>query len=195
MKKFNQRTTHFFVKNIPLTLYSRKGCERVDVGYLWEVSWRWGHTAAYWPKVILTIAALLSHLGWAAQPWITEGPSPLSAAGSQFGILNPTDSDCDWNWTDWFKPSVAPGYIIIWHPPASCGCTASAPNSTTSTGQGDIPISSTGSTCFAVLLLIYTGVSFDWQLGLGSICYTGTLFLLINNFFLFKNFICNSSRW
>ena len=25
--------------------------------------------------------------------------------------------------TDWLKPSVAPGYIIVWHPPASCGRT------------------------------------------------------------------------
>ena len=48
---------------------------------------------------------------------------------------------------------------------------ASAPNSTTSTGQGDIPISSTGCTCFAVLPLIYSGASHDWRLGRGSICY------------------------
>ena len=118
----NERT-HFFIKNIPLTLYSRKGCKRVDVDYVWEVSWRRGQTATYWPKVLLTIAALISHLGWAAQPWVTEGYSPLSAAGSQFGILSPTDSNCDWNWTDSLKPSVAPGYIIVWHPPASCGRT------------------------------------------------------------------------
>ena len=25
--------------------------------------------------------------------------------------------------SNWLKPSVAPGYIIVWHPPASCGCT------------------------------------------------------------------------
>ena len=48
---------------------------------------------------------------------------------------------------------------------------ASAPNSTTSTGQGDIPISSTGCTYFAVLPLIYTGASLDWWLGWGSVCY------------------------
>ena len=41
---------------------------------------------------------------------------------------------------------MAPGYIIVWHPPASCGRT----NSTTFTGQGDIPISSTGCTCFLI---------------------------------------------
>ena len=65
----NERT-HFFIKNIPLTLYSRKG----DVSCVWEVSWRRGQTATYSPKVLLTIAALLSHSGWVAQPWVTEGP-------------------------------------------------------------------------------------------------------------------------
>ena len=77
---FNERTNTLLYKNIPLTLYSRKGCERVDVGCVWEVSWRRGQTATYWPKVLLTIAALLSHSGWATQPWVTEGPSPLSAS-------------------------------------------------------------------------------------------------------------------
>ena len=48
----------------------------------------------------------------------------------------------------------------------------SALNSTTSTGQGDIPISSTGCTCLAVLLLIYTSASLDWRLGQESIWYT-----------------------
>ena len=38
--------------------------------------WRRGQTATYWPQVLLTIAALLSHSGWAAQPWVTEGPKP-----------------------------------------------------------------------------------------------------------------------
>ena len=51
---------------------------------------------------------------------------------------------------------------------------ASAPNSTMSTGQGDIPISLTGCTYFAVLPLIYTGASLDWWLSWGSICYTHT---------------------
>ena len=78
-----------------------------------------------------------------------------------------------WNW-NWPKPSVAPGHIIVWRPPASCGRMhlPPSPNSTTSTGQGDIPISSTRCTCFAVLPLNYTGASLVWRLGRGSICYT-----------------------
>ena len=65
---------------------------------------------------------------------------------------------------------MAPGYIFVWHPPASCERMhlPPSPNSTTSTGQGDIPISSTECTCFSVLPLIYTGASLDWRLDRGS---------------------------
>ena len=63
---------------------------------------------------------------------LLRAQSLLSAAGSQFGILSPTDSS-----------RLCPGYIFVWHPPAS-----------------------------AVLPLIYTGASLDWWLGRGSIYYT-----------------------
>ena len=164
MTNFNERTnTLLYKKYISHTLFS-KG----NVSCVWELSWRREQTATYWPQVLLTIAALLSHSGWAAQPWVTEGPSPLSGAGSHSaGTLS------NWN-SNSLKPSVAPGYIIVLRSPASCGRThlPPSPNSTTSTGQGDIPISSTGCTCFAVLPLIYIGASLDWRLGRGSICYS-----------------------
>ena len=54
MTNFNERTNTLLYKNIPLTLYSRKG----DFSCVREVSWRRGQTATYWPKVLLTIAAL-----------------------------------------------------------------------------------------------------------------------------------------
>ena len=63
--------THFFIK----IYHSHFILERVDVGCVWEVSWRWGQSATYWPKV-LTIAAIFPHSGWAAQPWVTEGRKP-----------------------------------------------------------------------------------------------------------------------
>ena len=110
----NERT-HFFIK----IYLSHFILERVDAGCVWEVSWRRGQTATYWPTVPLTIAALLSHSGWAAEPWVTECPSPLSGAGSHSGILFPTATGTDYC----PKPSVAPGYIIVSHPPASCGRT------------------------------------------------------------------------
>ena len=66
------KRTHIFIK----IYLSHFILERVDVGCVWEVSWRRGQTAIYWPQVLLTIAALLSHSGYAAQPWVTEGPKP-----------------------------------------------------------------------------------------------------------------------
>ena len=44
----NERT-HFFIK----IYLSHFILERVDVGCVWEVSWRQGQTVTYWPKVLL----------------------------------------------------------------------------------------------------------------------------------------------
>ena len=52
--------THFFIK----IYLSHFILERVDVRCVWEVSSIRGQTATYWPKVLRTIATLLSHLGW-----------------------------------------------------------------------------------------------------------------------------------
>ena len=161
----NERT-HFFIK----IYLSHFILERV-MFVVWEMSWRRVQTATYWPQVLLTLAALLSHSGWAAQPWVTVAQALSLQADSHAGILSP-------NWLqlelelNWLKPSVASGFIFVWRPPASCGRTylPPSPNSTTSTGQGDIPMWSTGCICFAVLPLIYAGASLDWRLGRGSIC-------------------------
>ena len=158
----NERT-HFFIK-IFLSLFI---LERVDVGYVWEVSWRRGQTATYWPQVLLTIAALLSHSGWAAQPWVTEGPSPLSRAGfHSAGILSPTgtatgtDSSRLWHLViSLFDIHLLPVGVRICHHHWI-------------QQRPQVKVSSTGCTCFAVLPLIYTGASLDWRLGRGSICYT-----------------------
>ena len=166
MTNFNERANTLLYKDIALTFYSRKGCERVDVGYVWEMSWRREQTATYWPKVLLTIATLLSRPGWAAQLWVTEGLQ----ADSHAGILSP-------NWLhlqlELQLTQAACGIWLYNCLKSTCflWAYASAPNSATSTGQGDIPISSTGWTCFAVLPLIYTGASLDWRLRRGSICY------------------------
>ena len=86
----------------------------------------------------------------------------------------PTDSNCNWNWNSNWQTQAVCGTRLNFCLTPTCflWAYASAPNSTTSTGQGDIPISLTGCTCFAVVLLIYTGASLDWRLGQGSICYT-----------------------
>ena len=78
-----------------------------------EVSWRLGQTATYWPKVVLTIAALLSHLGWG---WSTVGHWGPKALCLPLALNSASGSNCNWNWP---KLSVAPGYIIFSRPPAS----------------------------------------------------------------------------
>ena len=83
-------------------------------------------TATYWPSVPLTIAALLFSFWWAAQPGF------LRAQPSVWKLVL-TASNCNsnfnCNWRQLTQLSVAPGYIIVWHPPAFCGV-AIAPNST-----------------------------------------------------------------
>ena len=133
MTNFNERTNTLLYKNISLTLYSRKGwcwlCVRGELET---------RTDCYIMTQVLlaTIAVLLPHLGWG---WSTVGhwgsQSLSLQADSHAGILSPTDSHSNWP-----KPSVAPGYIIVLCPPAS-----------------------------AVPPLIYTGAFLEWQLGRGSI--------------------------
>ena len=63
--------------------------------------------------------------GWAAQPWVLRAqalclelvltPAPYLQLELQL--------EHQLTRTDWLKPSVAPGYIIVWHPPTSCGRT------------------------------------------------------------------------
>ena len=105
---FNERMNTLPYKNIPLTLYSWKG----DVSCVWEVTWRRGQTATYWPQVLLTIAALLSHSGWAAQPWVTESPSPLSGASSHSAGIH-----LQLELTHSYR--LCSGYIFVWRTPAS----------------------------------------------------------------------------
>ena len=175
MTNFNERTNTLLYKNIPLTFYSRKG-------------WCWlcvrGELEMGTDCYILTQSSS-DHSRTSFAFWL---------GCSTVGHWGPKPSDWTWfslrwhpisNWNcNWPKPSVAPGYIIVLHPPASCGRMhlPPSPNSTTSTVQGDIPISSTGCTFFTVLPLIYTGASLDWRLSRGSVCYTlNQIFILFND--------------
>ena len=65
-----QWTNTLLYKNISLTLYSQKGWCWLCVSGELEM----GTDCYILTQVLLTIAALLSHLGWVAQLWITEGP-------------------------------------------------------------------------------------------------------------------------
>ena len=79
--------------------------------------------------------------------------------------------------TNWLKPSMAPGYIIVWHPPASCGCThlhRIQPRPQVKVIYRylrlDVPV-----------LLIYTDAYIDWRLGWGSICYNHHILIFQNS--------------
>ena len=108
----NERT-HFFIK----IYLSHTILERVDVGRVWEESWRRRQTATNWTQVLLTIAALLSHSGRAAQPWATEGLKP-SVCKLILTLTSCPSTDYNSNW-NWLKPSFAPGYVIDSWQPAS----------------------------------------------------------------------------
>ena len=107
----NERT-HFFIKNISLTLYSQEGwcwlCVRNEL--------ETGTDCYILTQVLLTIAALFSHLGWVAQPWVTEGRKPsvckliLTLASCPQLTLTATATD---------SSRLCPGYIFVCRPPAS----------------------------------------------------------------------------
>ena len=164
---FNERTNTLLYKNIPLTLYSK--------GLVLVVCERWvgdGDRLLHIDPKFFWLSSTSSHPGWATQPWVTESPSPLQAVLMLASCpqLTPTATGTELKLT---LTQAACGTWLYNCLTSTCflWAYASAPNSTTSTGQGDIPISSTGCTCFAVLL-IYTGASLDWRHGRGSISYT-----------------------
>ena len=118
--------THFFIK-IYLSHFIRKGwcwlCVRSELEM---------ETDCY----ILTQSSS-DHSSTSFSFWLLNcgslGPQALSLqADSQAGILSPNwlQLQLNWNWlkltdrnSNWLKLSVAPGYIIVWCPPASCGHT------------------------------------------------------------------------
>ena len=102
---------------IYIQIYSRKGCERVDVGCVWEVIWRREQTATHWPNVLLTIAALLPH----SAGLLNRGSwGPKTSVWSWFSLRQLISNwNCDSNYnSNWLKFSVAPGYLtstcLLW---------------------------------------------------------------------------------
>ena len=113
---------------------------------------------------------------WAAQPG-SWGPKPSVWRWLSLRHLVPncdwnSNCDCNSNWTlpasnsNCLKPSVAPGYIIVWHPPDSCGHThlhRIQPRPQVKVifwnPRPDAPA------------FCYTGASLNWRLSRGSICY------------------------
>ena len=63
------------------------------------MSWKQVQTSIL-TQVLLTIAALLLHLGWVAQLWVTEGPK--ASVWSWFSFRHPV--------SNWLEPS---GHLVI----------------------------------------------------------------------------------
>ena len=118
----------------------------------------WTKTATYWPPVLLAIAALISIL----RDCSTGGPEGPDLCWVLFSLLRTATSDSKlWSLTNWLP--VAPGYIIVWHPPASV-CVASAPNSTRQQSRLSPDI-------FNRMHLLITQVHLTARPGRRSICY------------------------
>ena len=146
----NERT-HFFIKNIPLTLYSWK-----DWSWLCVIGELETGTDCY----ILTPSSS-DHCSISFAFWLgcsTVGHWGLQA-DSHAVILSPTDSNCNWNWLE-LTQAVCGTWLyncltftcFLW---AYASATITEFNP--STGQGDIPISSIGCTCFAFFRLFSQG--------------------------------------
>ena len=61
MMNFNERTNTLLYKNIYISHFI---LERVDVGCVWEMSWRWGQT------VILTQSSSFDHSSTSSSSWL-----------------------------------------------------------------------------------------------------------------------------
>ena len=109
----NDERTRFFRK-IYLSHFIPNGCERVTKGICVRGELETEQTATYWPPVPLSLAALLSRSAGLLNrgSW---GPIALC-----WVLVLSTASFLQLTVSNSLKLSVAPGYIIVWHPPASC---------------------------------------------------------------------------
>ena len=116
---------------------------------MWEVSWRLNKDCNIWPPALLAITALLSR----SPGLLNRGPG--GPAGSHCLKLQQLPSNSELQLSDFLSH---PGYIILWHPPASWGvtiCTQFNPSTVNVIPwylRPDAPV-------------IYTGAFLIWQLG------------------------------
>ena len=157
------RTNTLLYKNTPLTLYSKVlmlvVCEtwvgdgdrllHIDPKFFSRPSsssWQGCSTVGHW------------------------GPKP--SVWSWFSLCRHPISNCDWNWIGTHSSRLWHLVILLFDThllPVGVRICNEFNHVHGSRWYSDI---FTRFTCFAVLLLIYTGASLDWRLGRGSICYT-----------------------
>ena len=121
--------------------------------YVWEVSWRLNKDRNILTPSSSVLSSTSFSFCWAAQPG-TLRAQPSAETGFSLPRTATTDSKLT-------ELPVAPGYIIIWHPPASCEhriCTLFNPSTVKV-----IPD-----------ILNRMHLSLDRQLGRRSICYIET---------------------
>ena len=117
----NDVRTQFFRKTY-LSHFIRNGCERVTKGLRVRGDSETEQTATYWPPVPLSLAALLSR---SAQLLNRGSWGPIALI---WVLVLSTAYYLPLDCAQLPGLPVAPGYIIVWHPPASC--VAFAPHST-----------------------------------------------------------------
>ena len=154
----NDERTHFF-REIFLSHFI---LERVAKRLMLVMCERWveaGRACHILTPSSSDYSSTYSSFCWAAQPG-SWGPKPsvwrwLSLRHQVPNCDWNSNCDCNSNWTlpasysNWPKPPVARGYITFWHPPASCRRRMFT-EFNLSIDLGDIPISSTGCTCFLI---------------------------------------------
>ena len=154
--KHNDERTHFFIKKYTSHTLFSKGLRK---GWCWLCVRGELETGTDCNILTQSSSVLWQHVFLILLSWSTG----VLRAQALFLSLRRLVPNCDWNsncdcnsnWTlpasnsNCLKPSVTPGYVIVWHSPAFCGCHVCA-GFNPSTGQGDIPISSTGCTCFLI---------------------------------------------
>ena len=107
---------------------------------------------------ILTQSSSRDHSSTSSSSWLgcstvgRWGPKLSGAVSHSTGILSPTVTGTELEQTNELIQAVCGTWLYnCLMPTCFLWAYASTPNSTTSTGLGDIPISSTGCTCFTYL--------------------------------------------
>ena len=139
----NDERTHFFRK-IYLSHLGWKGlCVRGEL----ETE----QTATYWPQIPMSLAEIFSRSAGCS----TGGPEGPALCWELVLTASNWNSNFNCNWLQLTQLSVAPGYIIVWHPSASRGrqnCIEFNPSTVKVISwylRPDAPV-------------IYTGASLNW---------------------------------
>ena len=120
----NDERIHFFIKKY-LSHFIRKGCERVVKGLCVRGELETEQTATYWPQV----SSVISSTSFLILLSCSTGVLRAQPSAESWFSLPRTATRTSTAWHQLTQFSMAPGYIIVCRPPASCGV-AIAPNST-----------------------------------------------------------------